>query len=343
MSIELGELGMANMRPAALLKLILPLACILPTACSRPTESTQSIPTGGGRPAYAFDLSHAVSLTIAKADPTTGEHWIARVERNPEAPATFHELDPWMIRSYSAAENLPDRLANRNYILHLIDTLQTFHANAIVNGDPSVDARASYGLTPPRYALQWEVRDGQVTKNFAIEIGNVTDPKAEMAKESYGTFPPAHSIYRVDGAAIAMLDYLKNFATLRHEVLSPVTSDDIDEIEIVRGKKKVFYAQREGDVWTNEKHRPWKKDVAGFLDRITHLRIQAFIDLEEETTPLLQELSKHPLVEITLKDRLGNPTVFIFAKKKNRELAEVSNRGKAVFVLFPTALKKLEP
>ena len=64
---------------------------------------------------------------------------------------------------------------------------------------------------------------------------------------------------------MSMLDFLKGFSTLRRETLSPIDSDDVDEIRVEKAGVKTLYAQREGDKWTDEKHRPVKADVAAFL------------------------------------------------------------------------------
>lgn len=320
-------------------------AAALFTGCSNHAPEP-SVPVGDSKGAFAFDARHTISLTIAKADPATGDRWLARLVRKTESPGMFYENDPWIVENYSESTSLSDRLANRNYLLHLIDTLSTFHATAATGqraSDPQ--ARGAAGLNPPRYALKWEVREpeSKTSKTFEAEIGNPVDPKNPQSKESFGTFLPDTRILRVDGAALAMLDYLKSFETLRLQTLSPVASDDIDEIEISHGKKRVFYAQREGDRWTNEQHRAWKKDVGAFLERITHLRIQKFVDSDADSAAKRAFLEKNLLETLTLKDRSGNATTFLFAREKKEALAAVSTRGNAVFELYPEALKRLEP
>jgi hypothetical protein len=329
-------------------KILLSVSLIALSSCTHDkldkSEDSAEIPLG--KPAYSFDGKRANALTIAKADPATGDHWMARVTRIQEKPESFFDNDPWLIQAYSENTSLEDQLANRILILHLLDTLSTFRATAVVNADESSDSvRSSFGLNPPRYAIQWQAWDktGQKLKTYQTEIGNPVDLK--QGNETYGTFPPSRKIYKVDGAAIAMLDYVKDFLSLRQSQLSPLTSDDVDEIVIENGcGKKLLYAQRDGDRWTNQNHKLWKKDVAGFLERMTHLRIKTFIDSQTQSDPLRNRLTSASQLKVILKDRYGKPTTFRFAQTADHQvIADVSSRGKAVFDLFPEALDHLNP
>jgi hypothetical protein len=335
------------MKPSQRIIFIWAAFCLMTTSigCTRekaapPSQAPALGSSGDSRPAFAFDWKHAQALTLSKFDPKSGDHWMARVERQQEKPQTFFENDPWLIQAYSGNDALPDRLANRNYILHLLDTLGTFHTTGTTELTPQ-DA----GLTPPRYALEWKAWNEATgeSQTFQVQIGSPTDPAHPANEESYGIFPPSQKVVKVDGAAVAMLDYLKSFSELRQDSLSPLTSDDVDEIEIDKGARKIFYAQREGERWTNEVHKPWKENVGAFLDRITHLRIAKFLDSDAEITRARGELGKFLLEKIILKDRAGNPTVLRFAQVAKRPLADVSTRGSAVFELYPGALDQQEP
>jgi hypothetical protein len=297
-----------------------------------------------GKPAYSFDWKKTNSLTIAKADPATGDHWMARVGRIQEKPESFFENDPWEIQAYSENTVLSDRLANRILIEHFLDTLSTFRAETAVDADESSDkVRSSYGLNPPRYSIQWQAWDlpSQKMRTYQVEISPETTTQA--GHETYGSFPPSRKIYKVEGATIPMLGYIKDFLTLRQSQLSPLSSDDVDEI-VVEGGGGKLYAQRDGDRWADEKHHPWKKEFGPFLDRLTHLRIKNFIDSENEAVPLKQKIERSTTMKVTVKDRYGKPTVFRFARMADhRVVADVSSRGQAVFELFPDALDHFNP
>ena len=298
------------------------------------------------RPVFHFDYKRATSLTIAKSDPASGDHWEARFERQQDNAAAFYDGDPWVIRSYSENGSLPDRLANRTLILHLLDTLSTLHPIERASDGAGENVRASYGLTPPRYALRWEVREPEEKqpKSFQVEIGGLVNSGSDSDRVAYGVFPPDTTIYKLDGAALPMLEYVKKFSVIRQETLSPLSSDDVDEIEIRQNGAKTFYAQRDGDLWSDAHHHPWKKrDVQGFLDRITHLRIENFVDAGAEAAPLRTVLERKSVTEITLIDRYSKPTKLRLARQGERALAEISSRPGAVFVLYPGALSKLEP
>ena len=103
-----------------------------------------------GKSPFHFDSKHVVALSLVKADPQSGDHWSARVERVQEYSKSFYDSDPWQIQSFSGGDIL-DRAANRTWILHFIDTLTTYRPDTkldISNITPAV--RSNYGLNPPR-------------------------------------------------------------------------------------------------------------------------------------------------------------------------------------------------
>jgi hypothetical protein len=329
------------------------------TGCSQsPSESASSSSNGGlhlGKPAFQFDPKHVVALSLVKADPRSSDHWSARVARAQDNPKSFYDSDPWQIQSFSGGDIL-DHAANRGWILHFIDTLTTYRPETKLDISPdskiTPEVRANYGLNPPRYEIQWQVIDPETQKisSFELQIGNGTTPVHDSNPansdssdgESFAIFPPHTDIYRANGASMAMLDFLKNFTTLRQETLSPLDSDDVDEIHIEKPHTKPFYAQRDGDRWTDEKHHPIKADVAGFLDRVTHLRILQFVDDAAQAQMLKKSLaSAHDHTVITFTDRYSHPVQLTFGKIKDVPVATVSTRGDAVFDLYPGSPEKL--
>jgi hypothetical protein len=304
-----------------------------------------------GKPAFAFDAKQTFVLNLAKADPKSGDHWSTRVERVVENPAssatpTFHDSDSWRIKTYSESSTLQDRRANRGWIVHLLDTLTTFRANSKLDvQNPSSEVKARFGLYPPRYVIQWQALDAGThqPRTFEIRIGSPVDPERAPYGESFGILPPSPDIYRVNGATMAMLEYLKNFSGLRQEVLSTLESDDVDELELKQNARKLLYAQREGDRWTDEKHHRVKANAAALLDRITHLRIARFIDDPIEAAARSRILAK-PLYTVILKDRYSHPVELRFGKAPGGVvIASESLRPNAVFEMYPDTLRHLQP
>jgi hypothetical protein len=325
-------------------------AAVNMTGCTHSSENNSSTVVQVGKSPFQFDSKHVVALSLVKADPQSGDHWSARVERVQENSKSFYDGDPWQIKSFSGGDIL-DHAANRTWILHFIDTLTTYRPDKLLdisNITPAV--RANYGLNPPRYEIQWQVMNLETQKldSYELQIGNPTtqsktpDPTAEGNGESFSIFPPSSDIYEANGASMAMLDFLKGFSTLRRETLSPIDSDDVDEIRVEKAGVKTLYAQRDGDKWTDEKHHPVKADVTSFLDRVTHLRILQFIDDTAQAQTLKKSLaSPSGRTVITLTDRYSHPVQLTFAKVDALPVATVNTRSDAVFALFPGSLEKL--
>lgn len=348
------SLGTRGSTVAASLAAASPIAVglMIMTGCTQSSSEGSSSVQLGKSP-FLFDPKHVVELSIVKADPRSGDHWSARVERIQDNPKSFYDGDPWQIKSYSAGDIL-DHSANRTWILHFVDTLTTYRPDTKLDiSNVTPDVRANYGLNPPHYEIQWQVMNPETQKldSFELQIGNPTHLETDSSSaigtaesgESFAIFPPSKDIYQANGASMEMLDYLKGFSTLRQETLSPLESDDVDEIRVIRAGAKPLYGQRDGDRWTDEKHRPLKTDMAAYLDRVTHLRILQFVDDPAQTQTLRKALaSASGRTVITLTDRYSHPVQLTFAKLKDIPVAMVSTRGDAVFDLYPGSLEKLK-
>jgi hypothetical protein len=250
-------------------------------ACTKTSTSPQF--TKGQVPFAAglFDLNSITRLEIAKADPATGDAWAAQVQR----VATPEGADPqWEITSAPGELNLIDRKAQSGFITHLLDTLKTLR----ISGPAPRGSLESFGLQPPRFALRWGTHE------------------VRFGKDRYALIED--SVYEIEGATLKMLEYLPAFQSLRDQIwLSPLTADDVDEIEIYtrknKGQKPVFYAQRDGSVWTDQQHKPVKQDISSFLQQIAHVRIQEFVDDSETTRKLQNSIQARPLLRVIFRGR----------------------------------------
>lgn len=284
-------------------------------ACTSSQNSNEPLIPKGKSP-FDFETKKITTFEIAKADPKTGDSWTAQFERNRDGM--------WEIASGPGGERLIDRKAHSQLIDHLLDTLKTLRVTQQAPKGPP----ESFDLAPPRFALRWGGNELRLGSGKFASIGS--------------------SIYEVEGAALKMLDYVESFQSLREQtLLSPISSDDIDEVELSRNGKKYFYAQREGTLWTDAHHRPVQPDMAYFLDQLTHARIQEFVEHPKISAPLATSVQKNPLVQITLKDRLGHATEAylkweIIEGSKNL-YSTTSLRPTAVFRIFNEALRFFVP
>lgn len=283
-------------------------------ACT--ASRSQNAPLQKGQAPFQFETKKISSFEIAHFDPATGASWTAQFKRNPES---F-----WEIASGPGGTHLIDRKAHSNLIDHFLDTLKTLQ----ITGPAPHGPPEAFDLSPPRFAIRWNDQEFRLGSGKFASIGS--------------------SIYEVEGAALKLIEYFEKFESLRDQTwLSPLSSDEIDEVELLRGGRKIFYAQREGSLWTNARHQPLKADVSFFLDQITHARIREFIDKEEVSHRLIDSIRKKPLHHITFKDRLGNTTEAYLKWETlagTRKLFSLtSSRPTAVFQVFDEATRFFEP
>jgi len=289
------------------------LAC---TSSKSPSTSTKTAQFIKGQLPFQFETQKITTFEIAKADPKTGDAWTARFERNREGI--------WEIAAGPGGPNLLDRKAHSSFIDHLLDTLKTLQVTRpALQGPPE-----SFDLSPPRFALRWGQNELFLGSGKFASIGG--------------------TVYELEGAALKLLEYIPQFQSLREQTwLSPLTSDDIDEVELSRAGKKYFYAQREGSVWTDQQHKPVKPDMNHFLDQITHARIQEFIDDPEVSQRLAQDLRKNPMQELTLKDRNGTATQAFFKWEASGGFKKLyclsTSRPTSVFRIFDESTRFFEP
>jgi hypothetical protein len=318
----------------------------LPSGCTQKTDPRTSSGNASksqgdeasnshGFPALQFDYKMTSELLIAKSDPRTGDHWTARLKRD-GAPSPENE-DLWTIELGPDEIAYGDRKAHGGFVLHLLDTIRTLHVKeAPVSGTPE-----SFGLASPLFILRWLVVQKPaepVEKVYEIRLGGPAkgeDGKFEGLYASIGGVPGKTFI--VQGAMLEMLDRITSFQSLRLPTVVTVDSDDIDQIEWRRSvthKAADFYAQRDGDQWTDVKHRPVKSDVQAFLDLATHLRILRFIDDPKEQVRLEKEFKRPNTQSVKLISRKGQAQTLQIA---------VAPGGKAVYATFSTRMRKTSP
>ena len=271
-------------------------------------------------PLFKFDRDQVDLFTILKDDPSAplGEaHW----------SATAHLKEGvWSLASGPDSHPLLDALADRALIEHLLDTLKTLQATAQA---PS-GMLASLGLSPPFWALRWNA--GQTS--YELQIGAPV-PRSE---DSYAMLPGSKP-FIATGATLKMLEYIKNFETLRLRNLFSTTSDEVGEFEFKRGKESIFYAQRENSDWVNLKHKPTVVPAGAILDLLTHAKILQFIDDPTLAHELIRYVDKHVLYEAVLKDRHENATRLKVSAKDGKFWVLVSNRPHTVFEIYPETVQ----
>ncbi|MCM2277495.1 MAG: DUF4340 domain-containing protein [Oligoflexia bacterium] len=305
----------------------LPILMLLLTGCDLFRAAEDELKPGSR--AFFFDKQQAVELELAKSNPATGDAW--------SATAIRQSFDPpvWEIRSGPGGKQLVDRIANGSFLAHLIDTLTTLQVfEAAPKGPPE-----GFGLRPPRFAIRLKLEPG-ITRE--IHIG-APEPKSGGAWISLANPQSSPRITLVKGAALQMLGHLSSFDEFRQRtMLAPLAADDIDEVELFLRGKSYFYAQREGDIWTDRRNKPLrgsKADVSIWLERLVHSRAQAFIDDPVLSEKLLGILSSRPRFEALLKDRTGKATRLRVDSARvgsqDSVIAEASSRPGAVFVSYP--------
>jgi hypothetical protein len=266
-----------------------------------------------GKAAFAFDPAQTTSLSVAKADPISGETWSARVEKT-DANGL------WQIASYSGESQLSDRLANKAWILHFFETLTTFRPDSFFADSDS----GHFGFSPPRYSVDWRIQgvDGK-TATYELRVGSPVDFEKSPDGEAFTIFPPHAEIYQAGGAALVMLRYLKGFSSLRLETLSTVEAADVTEIEMTG--RKTLHSQFNGKKWIGA-------EVSVIVPFLTHLRIEKFLD------GVRPKVSFIPVLTVRLTDRYSHVTVLSF---DSQDLAENSDRAGALFQMYPGITSKL--
>lgn len=316
------------------------LACASLTSigagCSDGCGARNPTPTASERPAlragktvFQFDHETVTDALIVKSDPLTSDHWTARIHR-PDARST-----EWEVFSEGDAHPPLDRKADGPFILHLLDTMRTFH----VTETPIAGPDTSLGLVPPRFAIQWKAAPlpGDPQVEHELRVG----APARIAGSVFAWIP-GYPAFSATGATLQMLEYLKSFEMLRLKTWAGLTSDDVDEIELTKAGKPIYYAQREGSGWANRARKPIHTDLGPWLDRLTRSRVLTFIDDPLEAQKIAAQVKANPLSEATLKDRQGKATRLWIGAASGKIVGLSSARPQGVFEIYPTARLALD-
>src|SRR5262249_3868970 len=108
------------------------------------------------------------------------------------------------------------------------------------------------------------------------------------------------------------------------------------------GSRLATYAQRQGDLWTDRRHRPLPAPAGGWLEGLTHARVRQFIDDAETASRLLPAVLKKPLYRAGSPARPGKPTQLSVGTGGGMVLGAVSSRPGAVFELYPESIALFE-
>lgn len=317
----------------------LSLSLAIATSGCSSSKDAEPVDLQSGARTHVFDPKQVRELELSVWDPSTVTRWSASLQRSAEPQGGDAPIDgAWKIVSASVDVPLRDRRAHSQFVNHLLDTLSTL----TVAGKATAAPLSRYGLEIPLAALRWRVGGEQ----HSIEIGAVSG----AASHGYTRFARLRAgmdapVYEVRGAFLQMLDHLSSFERLRQTRLATFTADDIDQIEVRKAGKPVFYAQRAALDWEDRKNRKLKRSaaVAQALESWTHLQIQDFLDAEESQAAAARTLESQAKrgLELRLTHREGRTETFRIAQNGRQVLGSLSARDAAVFALYPKALTVL--
>jgi hypothetical protein len=303
-------------------------ALVFAASCTRhsdPVTTDAGVPRIGS---FLFDFApdQVTDLAIARQDSRSGDRWDAAFRR----VVTPSGRAEWEISAAPGGKPLRDRRADAAFINHLLDTLRTLEYTQ----EAPRGSLESFGLAPPRVALRWTTPAG----TQEIAIGD--SPNAGLG--TYGRL--GGKVMILKGATLEMLSYLENFDRLRQRVLLTQRSDDVDEFEAFSGKgsRPIFYAQRESRGWVDRRKRH-QAHAADWLESLTHLRIQEFVDEDPVSGKILPRLKRAPEYRFVFKDREGHPVEMKAGRIDQRLWAWVSTRPEGLFQLYPEAERHLRP
>lgn len=273
---------------------------------------------------YSFDHKTVAELLLTKSDPSTGDSWSARLVRGPDLPDGQVR---WKIASAPGGRPLLDDLADERFVMHCLDSLRSLKivAHAPESAKPT---DAVIGLARPTFALRWNEAGGIP---HTLELGSPSpDGGGWFALLADG----ASAVEIVSGSVPALLAHLDSFEALRRTRWSTVPADDIDEIEVRVRTKTRFYAQRDGDHWSDREHRKLPSNVQELLSGLMTAEVSRFLDDSSEAESARAQIG-HSAREIVVKDRHGVATVFGFSIRSDRTTSTLSTRPGAVVELRP--------
>ncbi len=300
-------------------------------ACTSP-HNTELL----GSKAFKFNPKQVIEVSLTKSDSNTSDHWSITLHRDPAPDPRFWEFT-------SPPLNLPmlDRLADETFIAHLLDLLQNVQMDALAPRG----ALDTYGLNPPQFAIRWVTPE----KSWEFRLGayspasaNKTQSQSGVSTAGYFISLDGKTIYIARSPAFTLLQMIDSVQFIRRNIWTKLTPDDVDEIQIfIRGKQS-FYAQREGDRWTNSKHQMIKKNLEAPLQQLVLARTQEFIDDPDLAQSVKKNLENHFNCEVRINDRHGHSTTLKIWKINKKTYGMNSTRLKTLFILNATVLQICE-
>jgi hypothetical protein len=179
--------------------------------------------------------------------------------------------------------------------------------------------------------LQWKVEG----KEFELRVGLPTN-----GGKSVYAWVPGQAAFNASGATLQMLDYLSGINAVRLKNWVGVPEDEVDEIE-----SGDFYAQRDGDEWSDKNHKKLKASlhVKDWLEKLTHERVMSYVDDAEKAKKLRAQIESNPSRDVTLKDRHAQPIRLRLARVDGKLYALSTARPDGVFEVYPDSDRALEP
>ena len=245
-------------------------------------------PQVGMRPFISSDEKTVTELWISKNDAVAGDQWTARL--------TAKTPTDWRLASGPGDSPLVDRLADTEFVLHLLSTLQTLE---ITETGTSLTWDTA-GLTSPKFVLRWTSPEGTRELVLGQSLSPTGSNYALLPK-----FAAGNPVVAVRGATLGMLEHLKSFDILRHRRLWTWSLDDVEQFEVNQGLRKTFSAHRQSGEWADEQNRIYQGPVQEWLERLIHLMVQKFDDDAADSASLYKKVQTTPAYCVTLKNRKG--------------------------------------
>ncbi len=283
-------------------------------------------------PFQQFNYVETQSVSILKNDPETGDRWDVRLR--PAPGATEGDGTPlWEFTDTSVP--WIDRLVDRSFLFHLLDTLSTLQ----VASEPQSGPPTAFGLSPPFFAIQWKTSSHPEQAELRLgQTNRSPEGRFALIKDENGH----DQIVVIQGAVLQMLAQLQNLQQLRRQVLF---TWDIDAIDGVRWKSGSVERRSDGWITPGKKgHRPIAvHQTEDWLQFLCHLRINHFIDDTSENSQLLTAIRSAPDHLITFEGRRKNKFEFRVKIQNGKLYGWVSTRPRAIFQLYLDTLKHILP
>ena len=316
--------GLAHSFPNALLismksSLTLCIIALLPSC----TPSHRSLPATEIQPWGRLKTEEVSSFTLSSNHPETDENWLLELKKN--------ENGLWVITSKIGLPETIDPYANENLIHHLLDTLSSTRREEPAPRGPL----GAFHLDPPRYAIQ--VTDQN--KSSQLLIG---DPIPNQTSSAYALIPGATTPWIISSPLLPLLRSMSSWKHLRKSTITFETPDDIDEITLLKDKKVILYAQRDGDTWTNESHQRIKPPIDSFLKKLLTTPPANLIEDSLQITQIKTFIQTHPqgIREIKLAGGLiPSFRILLFTDTQGRTLIHYTRRPDVYFQLKKDPLK----